>query len=117
MTVNKAIRTALDEYVSQGWPVTPDTVRTDADHYFTFNTYFDQGDDFGDDAPEHNVLSVYVHMYLPDTENYLPHKKRVRQLLHAGGFSYAQVTETADPDREGYRHLIFDVEYIEESEV
>jgi hypothetical protein len=117
MSVNKAIRTALAEYINAGWPVHPDTVRTDADHYITFNTYYDKGDDYGDDAPESNVLSVYVHMYLPDKENYLQHKSKVRKLLFEGGFSYANVTELTDPDREGLRHIIFDVEYVEESEV
>jgi hypothetical protein len=117
MTINKAIRSALKPYIDEGWPVTPDTNRTKAEHYFTFNTYYDQGSDFGDDAPEHNRLSAYVHMYLPVKENYLEHKRLVRQMLFDAGFSYANVTETVDPDDEGYRHLIFDVEYIEESEV
>lgn len=117
MSVNSAIRTALDDYVKDGWLVQPDLIDVNKDHYITFNVYYDGGDNFGDDAPEHNVVSVYVHMYLPMQENYLAHKRRIRQLLFEYGFTYAEITEMDDPDREGYRHVIFDVMYVEESEV
>lgn len=118
MSVNKAIRDALEEYIAAGWPCTPDDDREkDAEHYIAFNPASDGGADYGDDLPCHNVQEMYIHMYLPIEENYLKHKKRIRQLLVAGGFSYPDVTVITDPDREGYRHIIFDCEYIAESEV
>ncbi len=118
MTVNKAIRTALASYIEQGWSVVPDTAnKLDEVRYITFNSYYTGGDDIGDDAPLADVDNVYIHLYLPEKENYFSYMKDIRKKLFEFGFSYPSVTMMTDPDRDGYRHLIFDCEWITESEV
>lgn len=113
MSVNKAIIMAVKEF---GIPCRPEPYRGKEDRFFTFNIASDNGVDYGDDVPQLNKQIVYLHYWLPINHNYLEEKAEIRRMLTDAGFSYPSVTlDSAVPDREGYRHLVFQTEYIQEA--
>ena len=112
MSVNRALINALEDF---DIPCKTEPYRGDEERFFTFNIASDSGTDFGDDSPGFNRLIVYLHYWLPINHNYLEEKKEIRKMLVDAGFSYPSVTlDSAVPDREGYRHIVFQTEYIQE---
>lgn len=113
MTVNKAIIHALKDF---GIPCRPEPYRGNEDRFFTFNIVSDNGVDYGDNTPQFHKQIVYLHYWLPINHNYLEEKEEIRRRLTDAGFSYPSIPlDAAVPDKEGYRHLVFQTEYIQEA--
>lgn len=113
MSVNSVIIGALQGY---GYPVKPSPYTGTEAHYFTFNQAADSGADFGDNAPIMDILDMQVHFFMPLEENYLTAKAKIRKSLFDAGLGYPSVQMATEPGNK-IRHLIFECEYIAESEV
>jgi hypothetical protein len=105
MSINSIIKTTLAPVTSE---IEPDVYSGTADEYFTFN-YFSQGDDFADDAPQHERYNVQIHYVCPRGKNSLSIRKQIKQLLFGAGFTWPTVTDATDSDGQ---HWIFECEYL-----
>lgn len=115
MTVNEKIVQALTPF---GIPIKTDFHAGDDDEYFTFNYADDRAVDFGDDGPQHVVVSMQIHWFLPRLKDYLEMKRKIRNALFRGGFTYPEVTEFVEKSIQksdkDIRHVIFECEIEDE---
>jgi len=113
MSINSDIINALS---SLSLPVCPDVYDGDADEYITFN-YFSQGDDFADDAPQHETYFVQVHYICPLKKNSLSIRNQIKDALFTAGFTWPTVTNamsTAYARDVDEQHWAFECEYAAE---
>ena len=75
----------------------------DSDEVYIVFNYFTTPDDFGDDEPEHEVVSVQVHLFCPGGFNSLAMRKRIKKSLDSAGFTFPSATDLSD--RDGQHHL------------
>ena len=98
----------LDRYVTEHHPELGTL-----DRWVTYNTADDRGALFGGDGAQENVLSLQIHVYLPEHEDYLDLKKRIRKSLSDADFTWPVITvETEEEHR--VRHIIFECDIEEE---
>lgn len=107
-----AYEAAYDCLSKLEFPVSPDEYDGESDTYITYNYNTDRGESFADNKPDVNRVSLYVHFVCPYDRNHLEDKKRIRNALHAYGFSYPEIVE-ANVKEHNLRHVIFDTEWIE----
>lgn len=112
MTIQKLI---MDTLAPFGYPVVPDVYDGGEKKYFTFNISDDRGDLFADDYPSTNRVTMQVHFFLPQSENYITEKAAIRGALLDAGFTYP-VIEMLTEDDTGVRHIVYECE-ISEREV
>lgn len=119
MTAFGAIRNALTQF---GYPMEVELYEGTEKRFFTYNYADDHGDDFGDDIPGTNLVSVQVHYFMPVIENnrkvsFQTIRKQIRTALFEAGFTYPEVTirrdRTQDTNNDMW-HIIFECEYEEE---
>jgi len=84
--------------------------------YYTYNIADDRGTYFTDDLPISNRVSVQVHFFLPNKENYIKDRNQTRQLLLHAGLTYPVISMITELDTQT-RHIIFECEIEEEREV
>lgn len=110
-SVEAKIKAALDPF---GDPVEKELLYTATEElppqYYTFSCS-SRGDDFGDDAPGHEVWSVSVHFFAPLRENTVRRVKQTKQALFQAGFTWPRCQDASD--QEG-RHIVFECESIGE---
>ena len=110
MSINSEIINALS---SLSLPVCPDVYNGTADEYITFN-YFSQGDDFADDAPQHEMYFAQIHYICPISKNSLSIRDQIKKALFAVGFTWPTVTNamsTAYTREVDEQHWVFECEY------
>lgn len=98
-------------------PVCPDAYDGTEPIYITYNYADDHGDDFGDNIPSCNVVTLHVHLFMPFSENgrrknYLSWKPLIRDLLMQAGFTYPDVTVLTDQSA-NITHLVFTADFEE----
>lgn len=106
MTVNERIIEALSPF---GYPVKADICRDGSPRYFTFNYADDRGEDFGDNTPQTVTAYMQIHLFLPMNDDYLAEKAKVRQALVRAGFTFPEITELNEPEK-NIRHLVYECE-------
>ena len=112
MSVNSSIREALKPF---GYPCVPDVYKGKEKRYFVFNPSDDRGADWGDNEPGTIKMTMQVHVFMPDEENYLSLKNKVREALFAAGTTYPAITMLRETEN-NVRHLVFEFEMLEERE-
>lgn len=83
------------------------------DRWMTYNTAFERGALFGGDSAQENILSMQIHLFLPEQVNYIDQKKRIREKLSDAGFTWPTVTVQAEESNR-IRHIIFECDIEEE---
>lgn len=106
MSVNKAIKTAVEPIVSV---CVTDIYRGAETEYCTFN-YSEIPDGFGDDTATAIRYLVQLHYFCPTESNPISVKKQLKTALHNAGFTYPSVTNASDEDGQ---HYVFDMEYVD----
>lgn len=112
MTVDKQIAQALSplgiEIFNSLNPGQGDS-ETVTERYFVFN-YTTVGDDFADDAPQHERYLIQVHFFAPVTEKVNPTAKAVKQALFRAGFTWPETYNASDGNG---KHIVFECETSE----
>ncbi len=108
MSVNQRLRAAL---APLGLPVQANTyVPADpSERYFTFNIST-LGDDFADNAPEHERDLVQLHYFCPTGYDSVADVRQVKRLLSAADFTWPSSTNAGDADGQ---HIVFEFETAE----
>ena len=114
MTAYEAVYAALS---TMGIPVAPEAYDGTETSYITYNHADDHGDDFGDNRPSCNVVTLQVHLFLPykvagRKNNYLSWKPLIRDALTTAGFTYPDVTPLTDPESNTV-HMVFTADFEE----
>ncbi len=94
MNVNERITQAL---APTGWLVVPDEKLADTKQYFVFN-YVSLGDNFGDDAPQHERYLVQIHIFCPSTLDTVALRQQAKRLLFEAGFTFPNLISASDAD-------------------
>lgn len=103
MSINKIIKQAIEPII----PVcVPEFYGGDDDVYTTFNIST-IGDDFGDDAPAHEVNFVQVHLFAPFGFNTVDCRKKIKRALFDAGLTWPSVEDATDGDGQ---HFVFEGE-------
>ena len=103
MSAESMIRDAL---LPLGWEVENAVYTGKAGRYIVFSTDH-LGDDFGDDAPEHEKVLVAVHLNAPLGENIRPVARGAQRALYEAGCTWPRIIEASD---DGGRHLVLECE-------
>ena len=77
--------------------------------YIVFN-YNSIPDDFGDDAPGHEVFTVQVHLFCPLGINSLTLRREIKAAIHTVGFTWPAYINASDKDGQ---HHVFESEYTQ----
>lgn len=109
---------------SLGIPAYPDlyTGKDSArpERWITYNFAANNGDLYGDDAPNAVVHSIQVHLFMPANKNFFTIQNSIRQALFEDGFTYPEVTvlvdeiTTANSGTSKLRHIVFECETEDE---
>ena len=106
MTIDKIIRTALEEF---GYACYHDVYTGEDETYFVFN-YNVVPDAYSDDSPFYNRYLCQVHLFCPITLNTTSLAKRIKLALEDAGFTYPEQEDASDVDSQ---HLVFEFEAVE----
>ena len=99
--LNHIAPTSADEYMSGG------------DTYIVFN-YNSNPDDFGDDIPGHEIVSIQVHLFCPSGVNSLKLRQDIKRSLVTAGFSWPAYINASDHNGQ---HHVFECQMVESAEV
>ena len=109
---------------SLGIPAYPDsyTGKDSArpERWLTYNFAANNGDLYGDDAPNAVVHSIQVHLFMPANKNFFAIQNSIRNALFEDGFTYPEVTvlvdeiTTANSGTSKLRHIVFECETEDE---
>lgn len=118
MSVIKTLRTCL---MQTGWTVRqdayPDEGKQRADRYIIYNLSSQNASGFADDMPMEDISYVQVHIYLPLNINPKLIKKEVKSRLFKAGFSYPRLVLDTREEDAGMRHICFETNITEKTEV
>lgn len=106
MSVEARLKTILEDF---GDPVENGVYHGEAERYYTFNVTT-VGDDYADDAPQHERYLIQVHFYAPLSFNFVKRRRDTCRALYFGEFQWPSVTDASDDDG---RHLVFETECAE----
>ena len=90
------------------------------ERWITYNFAANNGDLYGDDAPNAVVHSIQVHLFMPANKNFFAIQNSIRQALFEDGFTYPEVTvlvdeiTTANSGTSKLRHIVFECETEDE---
>ena len=90
------------------------------ERWLTYNFAANNGDLYGDDAPNAVVHSIQVHLFMPANKNFFAIQNSIRQALFDDGFTYPEVTvlvdeiTTANSGTSKLRHIVFECETEDE---
>lgn len=106
----------IDALKQFGYPVAQGNSPMDDDTYFAFTTRASP-DDFGDDKPHADVVSVMLHFYAPYTRNTQALRRKIRRAIFDAGFTYPNMTDASEPERASdgtEQHIVFEFEDAED---
>lgn len=98
-----------------GLPIAQTSYAGDAEMYITFRID-ENPDDFGNDEPGHDIVSVQLHLFAPFTRNTTKLRKQIRKALHAAGFTYPRTIDASETVRSSdgtEQHIVFECEDVE----
>lgn len=96
-----------------GFPYAPDIYEGSEERFFVYNYADERAVFYADDAPAAVKASMQIHLYLPEEDNFIALKNRVRSALHQQGFTYPKVTVLREAKK---RHMVFECDIEEELE-
>ena len=109
---------------SLGIPAYPDsyTGKDSArpERWLTYNFAANNGDLYGDDAPNAVVHSIQVHLFMPANKNFFAIQNSIRNALFEDGFTFPDITVTVDKvttansGTSKLRHIVFECETEDE---
>lgn len=108
MNINRILTTALNPIA----PTEADAYEGRKGVYITFN-YDTVPDNFGDDEPEQERVSIQVHLYAPLGLDTLKKRQAVKKALHGAGFTWPRHTNASDKDGQ---HHVFECETAREAD-
>ena len=106
MSVNKAIKTAVEPIVSVCVPHVYKGIETE---YCTFN-FTTYPAEYGDNAPQSIGYSIQLHYFLPLNNNPNEKLSQLSDALFDAGFDYPQIVDVTDEDGQ---HYVFETGCIE----
>jgi hypothetical protein len=90
------------------------------ERWITYNFAANNGDLYGDDAPNAVVHSIQVHLFMPANKNFFAIQNSIRNALFEDGFTYPEITvlvdtiTTANSGTSKLRHIVFECETEDE---
>ena len=88
----------------------------ETEKWITYNYADDRGNAFADDEPGDRLVSMQLHLFLPERENFISLRREIREAIFSTGeFTFPAFTDLG-PDATGKRHLVFEFDGIEERE-
>lgn len=109
MTINQKIKKALAPF---GYPVKPDLYTGSSPKWITFNEADNRSVMHADNRPTGDRVSMQIHFFLPENENYIVERREIRKALLQAGCTYPVITMLVETDTHT-RHIIFECEIIE----
>lgn len=112
MNVNNLI---IETLKPLGHPVVATVYTGKEPVYITFNCADDRGEVFADNKPLIDIVYMQIHLFAPDTFNYVSLKKKIRVKLLNAGFTYPQMSSQYEADMK-INHIIFECEITGKAE-
>lgn len=90
------------------------------ERWITYNLAANNGDLYGDDAPNAIVHSIQVHLFMPANKNFFAIQNSIRNALFEDGFTFPDITSqvdkitTANSGTSKLRHIVFECETEDE---
>lgn len=112
MSVAQSIISAL---AVTGLPIAQTSYAGDDDVYIIFRID-ESPDDFANDEPGHDIVSVQLHLFAPFTQNTTKLRKQIRKALHEAGFTYPRTIDASETARSSdgtEQHIVFECEGVE----
>ena len=106
MNINQTLKAALDPIA----PTEADAYEGKKGVYITFN-YGTTPDNFGDDEPEHERVSIQVHLYAPLGFDTVKKRGEIKKALASAGMTWPTYTNASDKDGQ---HHVFECEVVRE---
>lgn len=107
MSTESRIKKILDQF---GDPVENGVYHGKEKRYYAFKLTT-HGDDYADDAPQHEKVLVQLHFFAPLNFNYVIRVRETKIALANGGFLWPETYDASDDES---RHIVFETETIEE---
>ncbi len=106
MNINQTLRAALDPIA----PAEADAYEGKKSVYITFN-YDTIPTNYGDDEPEHERVSIQVHLYAPLGFDTVDKRRAIKKALASAGMTWPTYTNASDKDGQ---HHVFECETAQE---
>lgn len=105
MNVNAMIIKALEGF---GYPVVYGTYTGEATTYISFG-YETYPDDYANDAPEHEVYLIDVHLFCPREMDTVKLCAQIKRALADAGLEYPGMLDAEDEDG---KHFVFETKAV-----
>ena len=106
MNINQTLNSALDPRA----PAEADANEGKKDDYITFN-YDTIPTNYGDDEPEHERVSIQVHLYAPLGFDITAKRRAIKKARASAGMTWPAYTNASDKDGQ---HHVFECETVQE---
>ena len=106
MNINQTLKVALDPVA----PTEADAYEGKKSVYITFN-YNTDPINYGDDEPEHERVSIQVHLYAPTGFDTIEKRRAIPKALASAGMTWPAYTNASDKDGQ---HHVFECEAVRE---
>ncbi len=106
MNINQILKSALDPIA----PAEADAYEGKKGVYITFN-YDTVPTNYGDDEPEHERVSIQVHLYAPLGFDITAKRRAIPKALASAGMTWPAYTNASDKDGQ---HHVFECETVRE---
>lgn len=114
MSVTGLLTTTLTQ---TGFDVAMDIYTGDNKPYIVYNIDTESNESAYDDTPKLDTVYAQVHLYCDTRYDCTQLKKQIKSLLFDTGFSYAKVTLNTIETDTMLRHICFETNISQESEV
>lgn len=108
-------QTIISALAFAGCPVVQQSYAGDEETYIVFRLDHSPSD-FANDSPQHDVVSVSMHLFAPFTFNTKTMRKRIRKSLFDAGFTYPETIDVSSTQRTSdgtEQHIVFEFEIAE----
>ena len=108
-------QTIISSLAFVGCPVVQQSYAGDAETYIVFRLDHSPND-FANDAPQHDIVYVSLHLFAPFTLNTKSMRKRIRKALFEAGFTYPETVDASTTQRTSdgtEQHIVFECEIAE----
>lgn len=106
MNINQTLKAALDPIA----PTEADDYEGDKAVYITFN-YGTIPTNYGDDEPEHERVSIQIHLHAPRGVDTVKKRQAIKKALASAGMTWPDYTNASDKDGQ---HHVFECETVQE---
>lgn len=106
MNINQILKSALDPIA----PAEADTYEGKKGVYIAFN-YGTVPTNYGDDEPEHERVSIQVHLHAPLGFDITAKRRAIPKAIVSAGFTWPSYTNASDKDGQ---HHVFECETVQE---